>query len=390
MYQIQLYNKIAAAGTEILKKAGYELGTDMADPDGILVRSAALHELEFAPSLKAIARCGAGVNNIPLERCLKEGIVVLNTPGANANGVKELTLGALLLAARDVVGGIEWERRLAGTENIAKAAEAGKSRFAGEELQGKTLGVIGLGAIGGLVANAAVALGMHVIGCDPFLSVDAAWSLNQQIERAANYEEIYRRADYITLHVPATPQTKHMICQDTLGMMKEQVKIINMARGDLVCSQDLLAALASGKVSRYVTDFASDEMVGVPGVIAIPHLGASTEEAEENCARMAAEQLDLFLQRGIIRNSVNYPNLELPDFDGMRILLLHENIPAMIANISGVLGERGINIENLVNKSRKDYAATAVDFHGDPGEEIIRKLEQITGVLRVLVIKGNS
>ena len=388
MNQIRLYNKIAAAGTDTLRAAGYELGTEISDPDAILVRSAALHEMEFAPSLKAIARCGAGVNNIPLDRCSEAGIVVFNTPGANAGAVKELTLCALFLAARDITGGIEWEKTLAGTAKIAKAAEAEKARFAGEEIAGKTLGVIGLGAIGGMVANAAATLGMRVIGCDPFLSVDAAWSLSQQVEHAESYEEVYREADYITLHVPATSETKNMIGAQSLAMMKDGVKLINMARGDLVCTEDLLAALKSGKVARYVTDFAADEMVGAAGVIAIPHLGASTEEAEENCARMAARQLDLFLRRGVIRNSVNYPNVELPDFGGTRVLLLHRNIPSMIANISGILGGRGINIENLVNKSRKDFAVTAVDFHAEADTGMLRELEAIPGMLRVLSLGG--
>lgn len=386
MKQIRLYNKIAAAGTDSLREQGYVLGDEIADPDAILVRSAALHELEFTPSLKAIARCGAGVNNIPVERCAKEGIVVFNTPGANANAVKELTLCALLLSARDVVGGIEWERTLAGTENAAKAAEAGKSRFAGEELAGKTLGVIGLGAIGGMVANAAEALGMQVIGCDPFLSVDAAWSLNRQVRHAASYEEVYQKADYITLHVPATPQTKNMICAKTLAMMKDGVRIINMARGDLVNTKDLLEALGSGKVSRYVTDFAADEMLGEPKVVAMPHLGASTEEAEENCARMAAKQLDAFLRYGVIRNSVNYPDVEPSKPDGTRIVLLHENIPAMIANITAILGGRGINIENLLNKSKKDYAVTIVDFHAKADAVMQEELQKIPGMLRVRVI----
>ena len=282
---IQLLNKIAAVGLKELGE-GYNIGEDIVNPDGIMVRSTVMHEMEFGSALKAIARAGAGVNNIPIDRCSEAGIVVFNTPGANANGVKELAICALLLAARDVVGGIEWAKGL--TEDVAKQVEKGKSKFAGTELKGKTLGVIGLGAIGGMIANTAIHLGMKVVGCDPFLSVEAAWNLDRRIVHANTYDEVFEKADYITLHVPATKDTKNMICTDNIAKMKDGVKIINLSRADLVNAVELKEALASGKVSSYVTDFPTEEVLNVPHVIAIPHLGASTEESEDKCAVMAA------------------------------------------------------------------------------------------------------
>ena len=306
---IQLLNKIAAVGLNQLDDS-YNVGENIENPDGIMVRSAVMHEMEFAPSLKAIARAGAGVNNIPIERCSEGGIVVFNTPGANANGVKELAICALLLAARNVVGGIAWANTL--TEDVAKQVEKGKSKFAGTELMGKTLGVIGLGAIGGKIANTAIHLGMNVIGCDPYLSVDGAWNLNHRINHAATYDEVFEKSDYITLHVPATKDTKNMICAESIAKMKNGVKIINLSRADLVNAAELKAALAEGKVSAYVTDFPTEEVINTPGVVAIPHLGASTEESEDNCAVMAARELDDYLKNGNIKNSVNYPNVEMP------------------------------------------------------------------------------
>ena len=294
MLKVKLMNKIAKVGTDVLSPAKYEVGESVMQEDAIMVRSAALHDLEFNENLRAIARCGAGVNNIPLERCTKSGIVVFNTPGANANAVKELAVAALILASRDIIGGVEWVRSLAGQTDVAKAVEKGKSAFVGHELAGKTLGVVGLGAIGGMVANAAIALGMNVMGYDPYITAKAAWNLAPSVRQAADYAEIFKSCDYITLHVPATPQTKNMICENSLAQMKDGVRILNLSRADLVNGNDLKNALASKKVAVYVTDFPTEETVGLDGVIAIPHLGASTVESEDHCAIMAAQQLDEF------------------------------------------------------------------------------------------------
>ena len=386
MKKIQLMNKIAAVGTDVFDRKEYEVGDNLVNPDAIMVRSAALHDLEFGDNLKAIARCGAGVNNIPIERCSKEGIVVFNTPGANANGVKELAVCALLLAARNVVGGIEWAKSLEGTEGVAKAVEAGKSKFAGGELAGKTLGVVGLGAIGGMVANAAQALDMQVEGYDPYLSVEAAWSISKNVKKAASYEEIYKTADFITLHVPATPTTKNMICADSISMMKDGVKIINLSRADLVNAADIKAALETGKVSAYVTDFPTEDILGVPGVVAIPHLGASTAESEDNCAVMAAHELDDYLTNGNIKNSVNFPNVSSPRTDDTRICVLHANVPAIIQQITSVLAELGINIENYINKSKGDNAYSMIEVGAEIGEDVVAKIKAVDGVCSVRVI----
>lgn len=387
MKNIKLMNKIARVGTDVFDRNDYAVGDNIENADAIMVRSAALHEMVFNPELKAIARCGAGVNNIPIDRCSESGIVVFNTPGANANGVKELAIAALMLASRDIVGGIEWAKSLAGTEAVAKAVEAGKSKFAGHEIYGKKLGVIGLGAIGGKVANAAVALGMEVIGCDPFLSVEAAWSLSRAVKKAASYEEIFATADYITLHVPSTPETKNMICAKSIETMKDGVRIINLARADLVNSDDLKAALASGKIASYVTDFPTEETVGVPGIVAIPHLGASTEESEDNCAVMAAHQLDEFLKTGNIKNSVNYPNISMPHTGSVRVCVFHANVPAILSQITNGFAEDKINIENMLNRSKGNNAYTIVETNTDVSDNVIEKLTAIEGVVRVTVIK---
>ena len=387
MKNIQCLNKIAAVGTDKLDKAVYNVGTDVENPDAIMVRSAAMHEMEFGKELLAIARAGAGVNNIPIDRCSKEGIVVFNTPGANANGVKELAVCALMLASRNIVGGIEWAKTLEGTEGVAKAVEAGKSKFAGVEIKGKTLGVIGLGAIGGLVANAAVALGMNVVGCDPFLSVEAAWNIDSHVVKAASFDEVFKVADYITLHVPSTPDTKGMINASTFAVMKDGVRVINLARADLVNAADMKAALESGKCASYVTDFPTEDVLGVPGVVAIPHLGASTAESEDNCAVMAAVQLDDYLRYGNIKNSVNFPNVSMPVVSGhKRICVLHANVPAVISGITTVLSETGANIENMINKSKGDNAYTLVDVTGDLSDTVVEKILAITGVVRVRII----
>ena len=387
MKQILCLNKISPIGTEKLNPVDYTLSSDAKNPDAILVRSAAMHDMEFSENLLCIARAGAGVNNIPIERCSKEGIVVFNTPGANANAVKELAICALLLASRRIVEGAEWAQALKGSEGVAKTVESGKSQFGGVELMGKKLGVIGLGAIGGLVANAAVDLGMEVIGCDPYLSVDAAWNIDHRVHKAATFEEVFREADYVTLHVPSTPQTKDMISKDSLAIMRDGVRIINLARADLVSAEAVKEALLSGKVKAYVTDFPTEETVGVPGVITIPHLGASTEEAEDNCAVMAVQELDEYVRYGNIRNSVNFPAVSMPFGGKQRVCVLHQNIPAQISQITTILSQSGANIENMINKSRGDNAYSMFDMTGkDVPEETIRALAKIDGVLKVRMI----
>ena len=387
MKNILLLNKIAKVGLDRLCSETYVCSTDMEKPEGIMVRSAKMHDMTFNPELAAIARAGAGVNNIPVERCAEEGIVVFNTPGANANGVKELAICALLLASRKVTEGVAWAKSLQGTPDVAKQVEAGKSQFGGNEIKGKTLGVIGLGAIGGMVANAAVALGMNVIGCDPYLSVEAAWNLDHRIVHAKSYEEIYKKADYISLHVPATGDTKGMICEKSISVMKDGVKIINLARAELVNSAELAVAMESGKVSAYVTDFPTEETVAIPGAITIPHLGASTEESEDNCAVMAAEQLDEYLRYGNIRNSVNYPAASMTPSGVARLCVLHANIPAVLSGISGACSDKGINIENMLNKSRGESAYTMLDINGEVTEEILSAISAIEGVRRVRAIR---
>ena len=382
---IQLLNKIAKIGLDQLGD-GYQVGEEIANPDGIMVRSAVMHDMEFGADLKAIARAGAGVNNIPIERCSAEGIVVFNTPGANANGVKELAVCALLLAARNIVGGIEWAKSLAGTADVAKQVEKGKSKFAGTELQGKTLGVIGLGAIGGMIANTAIALGMNVIGCDPFLSVEGAWNLDHNIKRAATYDEIFEKADYITLHVPATKDTKNMICTENIAKMKDGAKIINLSRADLVNAAELKAALADGKISAYVTDFPTEDILDGVNVVAIPHLGASTEESEDNCAVMAAKELDDYLTNGNITNSVNFPNLSMPRTGAARICVLHANIPAIITKITAALADEGLNIENMTNKSKGDNAYTVADVANAPSADALARIAAVEGIYKVRAI----
>ena len=386
MKNILCLNKIAKIGTDKLDASVYNVGTEVADPDAIMVRSAAMHEMTFDKKMLAIARAGAGVNNIPVDRCAAEGIVVFNTPGANANGVKELAICALMLASRDVVGGVKWAASLAGTADVAKQVEKGKSQFAGVEIKGKTLGVIGLGAIGGLVANAAVELGMNVVGCDPFLSVDAAWNIDSRVHKAATFEDVFKVADYITLHVPATKDTKGMICEKSLATMKDGVRIINLARADLVAAADIKVALESGKVAAYVTDFPTEENVGVNGIVAIPHLGASTAESEDNCAVMAAMELDEYLRYGNIKNSVNYPNVSMPMSGDKRICVLHANVPNVISQVTTIVGGTGANIENMMNKSKGDNAYTVVDVTGDVSDETVAKLAAVEGVYRVRVI----
>lgn len=386
MKKIKLMNKIAKVGVDMFDKAAFEVSDAVESPDAIMVRSAKLHDMPMENNLLAISRAGAGVNNIPVEECAKRGIVVFNTPGANANGVKELAVAALLLASRDIVGGIKWAEELKGDEDVAKAVEAGKSKFAGHEIIGKTLGVIGLGAIGGLVANSARSLGMNVIGCDPFLTVDAAWSLSRAVKHAQNYDEIYAESDYITLHVPATKDTKNMINKDTIAKMRDGVRIINLSRADLVCAEDMKAAVESGKVAAYVTDFPTEPTLGVKGIINIPHLGASTEESEDNCAVMAAKELVDFLETGNIKNSVNYPAVSVPYTGAPRICLAHLNVANMLSQITSIVSGAGLNIENLSNGGKGEYAYTIVELGVPVPEDIIPALEAIDGMIKVRVV----
>ena len=386
MYKYHCLNPIANIGLNQFDDA-YVATEDMKEADAVLVRSAVMHELEFDENLKVIARAGAGVNNIPLDRCAEEGIVVFNTPGANANGVKEMVLAGLLLASRDIVGGIEWVKANKEDANIAKSAEKAKKAFAGCEIEGKKLGVIGLGAIGVLVANAAVKLGMEVYGYDPYLSVDAAWKLSRQIYHAKTTEEIYKECDYITIHVPALESTKGMINAEALGLMKDGVIILNYARDVLVDEVALLEAMNTGKVKKYVTDFANPTVAGKDNVIVTPHLAASTEESEDNCAKMAVKEVMEFLENGNIRNSVNYPNCEMGlRGEYTRITIMHRNVPNMIGQFSTILAEDGINIANMTNKSRNAYAYTIIDVENEVTDEIVADLNKVKEVLRVRVI----
>ena len=384
MMNIKLMNKIAAVGTAKFDKALYTVGEDVTAEDAIMVRSAALHEYPFGAELKAIARAGAGVNNIPVEDCAKKGIVVFNTPGANANGVKELAICALLLAARDVAGGIKWAGTL--TEDAAKAVEKGKSAFAGGEIVGKTLGVIGLGAIGAMVANAALALGMNVVGCDPFLSVDGAMRLMPCVKKVATFDEVFAAADYITLHVPATPETKNMINADSIAKMKDGVRIINLARADLVDIEAVKAAIAAKKIIRYVTDFPTDAAIGAEGVVTIPHLGASTEESEDNCAMMAADELIGYLESGAIKNSVNYPNVALSAPAAHRIVVLHDAAD-LAAAITAAIGAAGLGVAACESAEKGAFGATVVELSADAPASLIDALDAIDGVIRVIKVK---
>lgn len=388
MYRIKTLNKISSAGLDQLDKSRFQVGNDVENEDGILVRSAAMHDYVFPDALRAIARAGAGTNNIPIDRCSENGIVVFNTPGANANAVKELVIAALLIASRDILGGADWVQEQAHTPNVdlAAAVEKGKSAFVGPELYRKTLGVIGLGAIGALVCNIALDLGMDVYGYDPFLSVDAALRLDRHVQVVKSVDELYKVSDYITIHVPYTNDTKDFINAEAISKMKGQVRVLNLARGGLVNDDDMIAALESGRVAKYVTDFPNDKIALVHNVIALPHLGASTPESEENCARMAADQLKDYLINGNIKNSVNLPNVH-QDWSGIsRVCLIHKNIPAMLTKITTILSDEGVNVENLTNKSKKDYAYTMVDLNGRIKDAVADELRAIPGMIRVRVI----
>ena len=387
MYNIQTLNKIAAIGTDNFDTAKYIVSDTPENPEAIMVRSADMHSMEFGSNLLAIGRAGAGTNNIPVDKCAEQGICVFNTPGANANAVKELVLAGLLISSRKVPEAMDWVKTLKGKgDEVGKLVEKGKGQFVGPEIMGKTLGVIGLGAIGVLVANAATALGMKVMGYDPFLSVKAAWGLAPTVINAKSVKEIYENSDYITIHVPFNADTKGSLNADAFSVMKDDVRILNFARGELVNDADMLAALASGKVSTYVTDFPSDAVIGEKGVVAIPHLGASTPESEDNCAYMAAIELIDYIENGNIRNSVNLPDAEM-SASGTKICIIHKNIPTLISQITAALGSEKINIENMLNKSKKDYAYTMMDVTGDVNDAVVSMLTSIEGVIKVRVIK---
>ena len=386
MHNIKLYNKISKVGLDIFDKDKYAVSETVEAPEGILVRSAALHDEAFGEELLAIARAGAGVNNIPIDRCSENGIVVFNTPGANANGVKELAIAALLLASRDIVGGINWALSLKGTPEVAKQVEKGKSKFVGPEIKGKTLGVIGLGAIGGMVANTASDIKMKVIGCDPYITVKNAWSISRAVRKADDYDAIYAEADYISYHIPSLPTTKGIINKENIAKMKDGVRIINLSRGDLANTADLIEALESGKGASYVTDFPCEELLGVPHVVCIPHLGASTPESEDNCAVMASEQLVDFIENGNIRNSENYPEIVLNRTTGNRVVVIHENVPNIITQISGALANDNVNIESLLSQAKGNNAVSIFDTNDAVTEIVVKDIAAINGIVKVRVI----
>ena len=387
MYKVHYLNKISPKGTALFTE-DYKATENIAEAEAILVRSATMHEMEYSKDLLAIARAGAGVNNIPLDRCAEEGIVVFNTPGANANGVKEMAICGMLLGSRDVVGGIQWVQSIKDEGDVAKKVEKGKSQFAGNEIMNKSLGVIGLGAIGGPLANAAVGLGMTVYGFDPYISINAAWHLDSSIIPVKSREEIYEKCDIITLHVPLVDDTKHMINEKTLAMMKDGVILLNFARDKLVDDDALEAALASGKVKRYITDFPNDKTAGMEGVVAIPHLGASTEESEDNCAKMAVRQLMDYLENGNIKNSVNFPACDMGVCTKPgRIVVLHKNIPNTISRFTTTVASYNLNISDMLNRSKGEYACTMLDLDEPTPAGVAEDLNKLEGVSRVRVIR---
>lgn len=386
MYTILELNKISECGTSLLPKSDYELVNKSENPDGVILRSFNMHDMELPASLKAIARAGAGVNNIPIEKCSEKGIVVFNTPGANANAVKELVISSLLLSSRKIYEGINWAKTLKGEKGVEKLVEKGKADFGGCEIQGKKLGVIGLGAIGILVANSCKALNMEVIGYDPFLSVDAALALSSGVKKANSLEEIYSKCDYISIHVPLNDKTNKMINKESIKIMKDGIKILNFSRGELVDNDDIKVAVKDGKVSCYVTDFPNDEILCVENIIPIPHLGASTAEAEDNCASMAALELKEFFELGNITNSVNFPSCELPFNSKKRICIISNNIPNIIGSITTIATEDGINIENILSKSRGNYSYTIIDVNEVDLKNIPEKLIKLEGIINIRII----
>lgn len=387
MFKVNCLNPIANIGLDLLTD-NYQIVDQFSEADAVLVRSAAMHDLELHPGLEAVARAGAGVNNIPLDKCAEKGIVVFNAPGANANSVKEIVIAAMLMASRDLVGGINWVTSVKEDPDIAKLVEKKKSKFAGSEIKGKKLGVIGLGAVGVLVANAANKLEMEVYGFDPYISVNAAWKLSRYVKPVKSVEEIFRECDYITVHVPQTDSTKGMFNKEAFAMMKEGVKILNFSRDTLVNDDDMIEALEAGKVGKYVTDFPNPKVVGVEGVIAIPHLGASTSEAEDNCAIMAVNELMDYLENGNIKNSVNYPNCDMGVCEQAgRIAIIHKNIPNMLSQFTATFAKENINISDMTNKSKGQWAYTLLDIESPSTEAITQKIGEIEGVVKVRVIK---
>jgi len=388
MYKIQTLNKIDQEGLQVFPATTYKIASEIADPDAIVLRSFSMHDMEIPCSVKAIARAGAGVNNIPIAKCTEKGIVVFNTPGANANGVKELVIAGLLLASRDLIGGVQWAKTLAGEgDKVAPLVEKGKANFGGYEIKGKTLGIIGLGAIGVLVANAAQSLGMTVIGYDPYILVEHAWNLHHDVVRARSIESMLGKADFITLQIPLMAETTGFINSDKIMLMKDGVKILNFARGELVVDADIKAAIESGKVAAYFTDFPNAELLQMDKVVAIPHLGASTNESEVNCAIMAAEQVKNFFENGNIRNSVNFPAAEMERNSGARLLVTNKNIPNIISQLTTILAQAGINIDNMLNKNRGDIAYNIIDTNNKTlSDELIDKMKSIEGVFMVRVL----
>lgn len=387
MFNYTCLNPIAGVGLDLLSDE-YNKVEDIKDAQAVLVRSAAMHDMELPKALEVVARAGAGVNNIPLDKCAEAGIVVFNTPGANANGVKELVFAGMLLAARDVVGGIEWVKGEEGNADVAKLAEKQKKNFAGSEIAGKKLGVIGLGAIGVKVANAATHLGMEVYGYDPYISVNAAWSLSRNVNHVNAVEEIYKNCDYITIHVPLLDSTKKMINAEAIAMMKPTTVVLNFARDLLVDEEAMVAALEEGKIAKYVSDFPNPTTVGKKGCIVTPHIGASTEESEDNCAVMAVKEIRDFLENGNITHSVNYPDCNMGECKSAgRLLLLHRNVKGMISSYTSILGDANINISDMTNKSRGDYACTLLDVDAPVTKEVEEKLQTLDGVLKVRIVK---
>ena len=385
MYNVKLINKISPVGLDEFDE-NYAYGEDIEKEDAILVRSASLHDYDFNPNLKAIARAGAGVNNIPIDKCTENGIVVFNTPGANANAVKELVICSLFLASRKVIESHEWINGLKDEPDVANIAEKGKNNFIGPEIEGKTLGVIGLGSIGVSVANAAIKLNMKVKGYDPYIRVDAAWALSKHAKQAASLEEIYKECDYITIHVPSTKETRGSLNKEAFALMKDGVRILNFARGDLVNNEDLLAAIASGKVGKYISDFAAPELLGKENIIIFPHLGASTPESEDNCAKMAVSEVREYLENGNIINSVNFPGVKQARESKTRICVINKNVPNILARISNLFADHNLNIENMVNRSRGVFAYTLIDTNDEVRQDIVDRIKSAKGVIRVRVI----
>ncbi|MGL4392006.1 MAG: phosphoglycerate dehydrogenase [Fusobacteriaceae bacterium] len=384
MYKIATLNKIATCGTDLLKN--YKVSSDEKNPEGIILRSFNMHEMDLPDSLLAVARAGAGTNNIPIDKCAEKGIVVFNTPGANANAVKEIVIASLLMSSRKIVDGINWVSSLAGQNEIEKIVEVGKANFVGPEIQGKKLGVIGLGAIGVMTANVGISLGMEVYGFDPFISIDAAWNLRRTINKAKNIEEIFATCDYITIHIPYTAENKNLFNKNIFAKTKKGLRLLNFSRGELVNNSDIKEAIKNEIISTYVTDFPSAEVVNEKGIIAIPHLGASTPESEDNCAVMAAQELKNYLEEGQIKNSVNFPNCELPFTGKKRLCIIHKNIPHMISSITTALADKSLNIDDMLNKSRGDFAYTIIDIDSAVPDSIAKELLAVNGVIKVRII----